>query len=509
MLKKLALLLLCVVAVTSFVGCNSDDDYSSQTVYYSSTIVTKFKLKSNPKVLTSLDTVFFSIDLVNARIFNADSLPYGTKVNKLPVDLTTDMCRVVELTMRLDNGSDTTVNYLTNSTDSINFAHGPVKLHVVSYDNEEQRDYFIEVNVHKTIPDSLYWDKVSRRNLPSNLTPKEQKTVKMGNKAYCLTSNASGSYSIASTDDPAGDNWQVKSAVFGFAPQVSSLSATADALFILSTDGSLYTSADGSAWTHCADAGKWNAIVGGYQTSLLGLRRASNGNYYHTKYPSNGAAETQIPAGFPVSGLSNAVEVGNKWTAAPQLIFAGGRLADGSLSSSVWGYDGRTWARLGKDFPKANSEASLLSFDVAVTDSVTWTVTEMPALLLIGGRGDNGLNNATYISRDMGMTWKQADSYLQLPKYIPARYDAQPLVFESTIKEKSRSASDLWQTVKPIALPGWWVPTDADVASRAIAPITQWECPYIYLFGGYDIDGKLYNDIWRGTINRLTFKPLQ
>jgi hypothetical protein len=46
-------------------------------------------------------------------------------------------------------------------------------------------------------------------------------------------------------------------------------------------------------------------------------------------------------------------------------------------------------------------------------------------------------------------------------------------------------------------------------ASRATAPITQWEVPYIYLFGGYDSEGYLYNSVWRGVINRLSFKPLQ
>ncbi len=507
MLKKLALLILGVVAVTSIASCNSDSDYSYQTVQYSSTIVTHFNLKENKNVLTSLDTVFFSIDLVNARIFNADSLPFGTKINKLPVNITTDRCRVIELTMRLDNGSDTTINYLTNSTDSINFAHGPVKLHVVSFDNQEQRDYMIEVNVHKMIPDSLYWDKVARRNLPSNLTPKAQKTVKLGKKAYCLTSNGNGSYAIASTADPAADDWSVATANFTFTPDVNSLAATSEALFILSTDGSLHTSTDGENWTDCLTNGKWATILGGYESTLLGLRK-DGGEYYHTTFPSANTPEKKIAAGFPISDLSNAIEISNKWAANPQLIMTGGKLTDGSLSASIWGYDGRSWARLGNDMPKATASASLLSFDIAVTDSVTWTVTEMPALLLFGGRDANGLNSATYISRDMGMTWKQADNLLQLPAYIAPRQSAQPLIFESTLKADSRSASDAWQAIKPIALPGWWIPADSP-ASRAIAPITQWQCPYIYLFGGYDISGNLYNDIWKGTINRLTFKPLQ
>ena len=38
--------------------------------------------------------------------------------------------------------------------------------------------------------------------------------------------------------------------------------------------------------------------------------------------------------------------------------------------------------------------------------------------------------------------------------------------------------------------------------------IITWECPYIYLIGGYGPDGKLYDTIWRGVLNRLTFTPI-
>jgi hypothetical protein len=38
--------------------------------------------------------------------------------------------------------------------------------------------------------------------------------------------------------------------------------------------------------------------------------------------------------------------------------------------------------------------------------------------------------------------------------------------------------------------------------------VTEWECPYIYLFGGEDTAGNTFNTIWRGVINRYTFKPI-
>ena len=44
--------------------------------------------------------------------------------------------------------------------------------------------------------------------------------------------------------------------------------------------------------------------------------------------------------------------------------------------------------------------------------------------------------------------------------------------------------------------------------SRATRPVEEWECPYIYMFGGVDTQGQLFNNVWRGTLNRMTFKPL-
>ena len=79
----LALMLTVFVA-----GCN-DDESSSFTSEgdFGNCSVTSFSINKNDKVLTGLDSVFFSIDLVNARIFNADSLPKGTDVSKLVIKI--------------------------------------------------------------------------------------------------------------------------------------------------------------------------------------------------------------------------------------------------------------------------------------------------------------------------------------------------------------------------------------------------------------------------------------
>ena len=38
--------------------------------------------------------------------------------------------------------------------------------------------------------------------------------------------------------------------------------------------------------------------------------------------------------------------------------------------------------------------------------------------------------------------------------------------------------------------------------------VITWGCPYIFLFGGYQPDGTLSTNVWRGVLNRLTFAPI-
>ena len=104
----------------------------------------------------------------------------------------------------------------------------------------------------------------------------------------------------------------------------------------------------------------------------------------------------------------------------------------------------------------------------------------------------------------MGLNWKLADDLMQLPEYIPNMGGAQALVFDRTMTARSTSG---WVEYPSKSLPYWWKISNP-INSRASQNTNTWECPYIYLFGGYDENGNLYNTIWRGVINRLSFKPV-
>lgn len=487
-----------------FTSCNDNSNADDSELIYGSTQVKSFKLKANANLLSGLDSVFFSIDLVNARIFNADSLPYGTKVDKLVVQISTDACSKVELNVPRKNAADTVINYLTNSTDSIDFTNGPVKLHLVSYDGKAERDYTINVNVHTMVPDSLYWNKLAMRKLPTGIAaPKQQKAVKYGDRVACLTGDGNR-YNIAFSDNPFNDRWQVTAADFGFVPDVNSFSATGEALYILASDGTLYRSEDGASWTSTSE--QWRGIYGGYGNRLLGVKQSAAG-YAQVTYPAT--VETAAPADFPVEGASSLSQLTSKWTTESQVVMLGGRTSAGELTNTVWGYDGKRWAKISDKFPKAVNRAAMFDYRMAQTDTLSWVSTEVSVLIAMCGEDADGLNGKVYVSRNSGLDWKEGDDLVQLPEYIKPRSGAQAIVVNNPTVE-SRASSREWKEYGVRPLPRWWEPAQAvQPASRAVAPITQWDVPYIYLFGGYDQDGYLYNNVWRGVINRLSFKPLQ
>lgn len=467
----------CLSAAIALAAVSCDDDSSTNDIAidYSSTQVKTFSLKADSKVLNNLDSVYFSIDLVNARIFNADSLPLGTKISRLLVDVTTDNCSAVELHFPREGKTDSIVDFLTNPNDSIDFSRGPVTLHLVSYDKIATRDYKIQVNVHKTIADSLVWDIKHPLSIPSTLSdPIAQRTVNFNKKYYTLTADAAGAVALNIANLPSLAGSDVTPSM-SFKPVVDSFTATSSALYILSEDGSLYTSTDGSAWTSCNTT--WKSITAPYGDTLTGIADI-NGTLYHVTYPADN--ETVVEANFPITGNSQVIRYTTEWSPRAQIITAGGLAADGTPTPTVWAYDGIDWACLNASTPLPAEGITMFPYYCCLTDTNTWVATTRSVIVAMGGRKAGQLiNGDVYISYDLGFNWAKAPVSMQLPIQFPALYGSQAFV----VSEEQHS--------------------------RAVRPITEWDTPFIYLYGGCKPDGTLSPRIYRGVINRLQYKPLQ
>lgn len=503
--KKILLPIVLTSIIGPLVGCNSEDPDPMEYVESSSVIISGFSLANDKNVLDSLQNVFFSIDLENGQIFNADSLPFGTKVNRLVANITAPSTASEVSLKYYDTKTmrDSTINYLENSTDSIDFSHGPAILTVKSQSGLVTKEYLIKVNVHKVKADSLAWYSLHQAPLPSSFTALEaQCTAKLGEKFFCLSTDGV-SYSLSTTTNPLNPQWETIDIELQFIPDVESLRASTDALYMLATNNSLYTSTDGINWTSTGE--KWINIYGAYNEQIIGAQPGANG-YNIVEYPAG--EKWNMPDGFPLTGTSQTACYSTDMGYASQLVMIGGRTADGSLTTGSWSFDGSCWANVSSiPIPEGLEYVTMVPYYLVNVPNTTWSPEDYPVLLAIGGRNSEGkINDIVYYSRDWGLTWREAPELVQLPESFPATYGASAFQFSSTMHVESRGYG--WKE-----MPVRFLPFDAEFmqpSSRSdMTLISEWQCPSIYLFGGHDATGKTLNQMWRGVIYYFTFKPVQ
>lgn len=485
-----------MVALSSLpmlVSCNKDNDKDSDDSYtYSTseqtTLVKDFGLQADSKVLDNLDSVHFTVDYDKGLIYNADSLPVGTDISSLKV-IVEFLNTVKSAVFHISDATvqaDTAINYSTSMTQPIDFT-GKTLLTVTSADETEVKNYEVKVLVHKVRPDTLIWNQNWRRDLPGYASDlRALKMVQQGDLYRIMTYNGN-TCKMLTASAPGQTSWDEQLVDMPFEPQVKTLTATDEALYMLSMDGTLFTSTEGVEWTSCGV--RWYTLLGAYEERVLGIIDNYDGSYTYDEYPrQEGFVSEEVPENFPVSHSSNMIAVDNKWALSSQVMIVGGVDCNGNVIKDTWGYDGNKWGQInnihGEQLP-ALADATLFSY---------FTFKRLPGVrrygrqstwYLMGGRkSDGSLNNDIYLSNTQGVVWFKSDSTMVQPDYMPDFYGAQAFVGEETMTAPNR------------------------VPSRVSSLPTTWQCPYIYLFGGYDADGDLLPYVWRGVYNRLTNTPI-
>lgn len=500
--------LLTVMGAASSCNSKTDPDNDEPAVTISTLAVRNFSLKADSKVLANLDSVFFSIDLDKGVIFNADSLPKGTKISRL-IPVITFQSSMTEAKIIMEGGSEKndTIDYLTNATDSVDFSR-KVTLAVTALDGTSKYSYRIKVNVHTQKPDSLMWDKMAEAPFPSRLAdPVEQKSVETGGKVYTMILENDGSMTMAVADDIYNGRWTGKELSLPFEADVRSLTATPGsestpgALWILSADGSLYTSADGIDWAETGEKG-WISITGRYLDCVLGIKGSDGGGLDHCHFPASDLiADTPVDASFPLREHSEFITMSSKWTPNPTGILAGGVTASGEASSAVWAFDGSRWAVISEGQLPALRGPVLVKYTVRRHQDTAIQQKNYEVWLAFSGKtGADEFNRTLYISYDNGVTWVKGATLLQLPEYFPSLTGADAVVLNSPL---SGDLANAWET-RASADPGRWLTRSYTLDGYEIT----WDCPFIYVLGGDMASGTLSDSIWRGVIARLKFIPI-
>ncbi|MCD7710770.1 MAG: DUF6242 domain-containing protein [Porphyromonadaceae bacterium] len=509
---KVAKLLLFPIFVFALaygtIACS--DEYNFVYGSDANTMVRTFAMSADVTVLTNLAYRYFTIDLVDGRIFNPDSFPYGTDITSLVPEITFSSASSAQITVV--NKSDGSVvkdfDYLDedNDTTVIDFTNN-VTMKVIAADGVTEQSYRIEVRVHQVQSDSLMWTTVGKGTLPTNIaSPTEQKTVSFGGMAYCFTTDGT-TYNVGISAAPA-ESWTVRSFTpYGDTLSLPSIIAAEDTLFALCGtpdslgNQSLCYSLDGLSWDSLSDV-SFSALIGVWEEQLLGIVADSTGYLYATYEAGDYATSSVIDERFPVSGYSGTVARKDTTYGSSQIYFFGGRCADDTFSPYIWAYDGSRWASISDVGLVGGSGASVTPREGALFfayyqddyDPASDLYTREPYYYILGGRDTSGIRNDLYYTNTIGGYWEHAAQgeplYVSSSGYTPRAF-ASAYVSEESVTEVATASFFTWTSEMPYFY---------RVTRSGDDPV-----PYIYVFGGYNSQNNFLNAMSRGVILRFTF----
>ena len=390
--------ILLLAALLSCISCLTDDkSYKTPQAAITSFTIGYYNVKFHDMNIHGRDTLVdvreggvmypMTIDQVNNRIFNADSMAYGSDISKV----TTSVYGEGTIGYRYMDEPETM--YLWSSSDSIDFTR-KLQFVAVSSDESYTRTYDIEVNVRKVFPDSLLWAGSDTVGFP--VLAGISSAIR-NDSVYCFGTDTTGNPSVTFRS-VTGGNWNG-------AVHMSGLTGDGWSHRITVSGGSFYTVSSGSLYVS-SDGINWNSIKSGIKSVLV--TADDYGELWAISQDSNIVRSTDmtewtiiqsVPENFPDSAaviFSYPLATNSSLTRS---VLAG--LANDTLYASVW---------------------------TILTGDTIWTEVDAPAkkelrlpyagsLAVIRYDGSlfslgQGLDNFRQ-SNDNGITWYQCDRYVE------------------------------------------------------------------------------------------------
>ena len=407
----------CVAGLTALVlsSCLKEENQRTTPEWQKKNCqIASFSLKNDS--IKGLSQVVFTIDQLKGEIYNTDSMPYGTKIDrKVLIQIAYDGAVGPSSVEFQQEATGKRTSW--RSTDSVDFSR-PVRIYITSYDRTQAKTYIARLNIHQQDPDSMAWLH-SYPLLGHGSITDESLLADAG--TYLLLARTADALRIYRTSDAQDWRWTLLTP--SGLPAGKTLDAARATLFrhtyyIYSTDGALYRSADGAAWTTVAGAPTIVSLLGAVDTVAHTTRTVAlaaiirQGDALH--FASMDAAGKwttgeAVPATFPTEGFGS-----TNYEAAHRrhLLLVGGRRRDGSLTNQAWETtDGHTWVCLNENI--ASGLPALEGAAVAMYDG---------KIYLMGGINASGAASRTlYLSTDRGATWTAAAHKLLPPDEFAAR----------------------------------------------------------------------------------------
>ena len=390
--------ILLLAALLSCVSClKEDNSYKTPQAVITSFNLGYYNVRFQERNIQGHDTLVYlreggamfpmTIDQVNNRIFNVDSLSYGSDVSKV----TTTVYGSGTIGYRYMD--DPMNKYYWSTVDSIDFTR-EVQFMVMSSDESFTRVYDVKLNVRKVFPDSLLWSAPDTTGFPvlSGIS-----SAVRNDSLFCFGTDTLGNPSVSYRSVSAG-TWNGANAMTGITDAGWSHRVTVfNGQFCTVSGGSVLVSADAVNWTSVKSGVK--SLITAIQDYGTLWAVSLDGNLLKTTDMADWTTVQTVPAGFPDSAaVMYSYPLATNASITRNVV--AGMSAD-TLNASVWTIlSGDTvWTQM--DIPAderlrlpASAYLTLLRYDDA---------------LFSLGQGLDGFRQ----SNDNGITWYMCNEYVE------------------------------------------------------------------------------------------------
>ena len=425
-IKTLAVFFSLIFTAITTTSCLDSDqeviEYSpnaSITAFSINDIETKITSKTSSGKDTTLTITVtgsdypFVIDQNRRLIYNVDSLPVGTDVRKVVVNITSDSNYIIII-----NQEDSEKDSLWVSTDSLNYEN-PVKMKVAALNGSYGDIYTTKINVHKQVPDSLTWSEIESNFVASSV--QKQKSVFFKNNIF-VACNVSNKAMMSYTAMDNGKTWSAPVEIPLTGADISSLMVWGDNMYILASN-TLYKSSDGNSWQEVSGAPKLNALISNYyeSPSFASLSAINTDNkFVKTSNALDWMEIGNVNANFPTENLSYVSYASNHNNSIYRELVMG--YSDATKNDSTT----NVWSNLSNENKWVEFTYNNNGNYCPNLENITM-IKYNNALYAFGGQSYNGQKSYKpfsnfFISNNNGANWKPIYSLVKFPDSFETLY---------------------------------------------------------------------------------------
>lgn len=406
----------CLVMASCLNDSNSDDTVRSNNCAITTATLGNLRRTVYVKNSNGVDTSYqvslaggaypMYIDQLRQEIYNPDSLPVNTHINKVLFSAITGDGTIGYTT---PYGNDT----LFNAKDTIDCS-SPVMFTCYSSDGSQQKTYRLTVNVHKMASEAFTWAKAGEAaDIFAGVS--EQKAFAIDSGIVVIGKKDDNAWwARCATGDPA--SWESETLTGLSGLDVAGIQMMGHSLYA-TTDEGVIMSADGRTWANVGATTRPDHLVGAGKSELYGFRNGQIMSSTDGITWERDSADSDI-ALFPASATACA------WTQMSfnenfSYVLIGGRIIndDGGYTPVVWkktidsrGSNTEPWTLYAQDEGSRNTYPSNSGTVMFNYDNKVYALCQ-----------DGDTLSNFYFSTDAGRNWieQSATTYLH-PKALRA-----------------------------------------------------------------------------------------